>query len=82
MVKTRIPKMAGQESKRLQRVRLNTSFEFPTLKNVLLEAKRLKRPTGTNSNDARKFERITAQNTLNQRNRRKKINGNLSDFLN
>ncbi len=82
MVKARIPKMAGQESKRLQRVRLNTSFEFPTLKNVLLEAKRLKRPTGTNSNDSRKFQRITAQNTLNQRNRRKKINGNLSDFLN
>ena len=82
MVKTRIPKMAGQESKRLQRVRLNTSFEFPTLKNILLEAKRLKRPTGTNSNDSRKFERITAQNTLNQRNRRKRINGNLSDFLN
>ena len=82
MVKTRIPKMAGQESKRLQRARLNSSFEFPTLKNVLLEAKRLKRPRGTDSNDARKFERITAQNTLNQRNRRKRINGNLSDFLN
>ena len=81
MVKNRIPKMAGQESKRIQRVRLNSSVEFPTLKNILLEA-RLKRPRGTDSNDARKFERITALNTVNQRNRRKRINGNLSDFLN
>lgn len=67
MVKTRIPRMASQETVRLQRVRINSSFELPT-NTFLFE------------DNAR--QEVTRQNKARQQKHRASLSGNISSFMN
>lgn len=82
MVKSRIPRMAGQETKRLQRIRMNSSFEFPSLSNLLLE-NRLKSPKkgGSDSNNSQKEEIARSKTADRQRKHREKVKSNVSSYL-
>ena len=78
MVKTRLPKMAGQETKRLQRVRLNSSFE-PYYDNLLTESKRgpSAKSSLAQSTDSKQNKKDKAR--ARQAKRREKIANNIKE---
>ena len=80
MVKTRLPKMAGQETKRLQRVRLNSSFE-PYYDNLLTESKRgpSAKSSLAQSTDSKQNKKDKAR--ARQAKRREKIANNITEFI-
>ena len=80
MVKTRLPKMAGQETKRLQRVRLNSSFE-PYYDNLLIESNRGRSAKSSlaQSTDSKQNKKDKAR--ARQAKRREKIANNITEFI-
>ena len=80
MVKTRLPKMATQETKRLQRVRLNSSYD-PPLNRLILETKRGPSAKGSLAEDNETKKRKTKGAMLRQRKHRQKLEDNLSEFI-
>ncbi len=79
MVKSRIPKMASQETKRLQRVRINSSYE-PYYDNLILENKiGSRKMSKAKPND--KKEREKQQAKERQRRFRDRINSSITEFI-
>lgn len=80
MVRSRIPRMATQETKRLQRVRLNNSFE-PLGLNVILESRRGPSAKGSlaPTSDSRKRKKDGARQR--QRKYREKLDTNITEFI-
>lgn len=80
MVNNRVPKMAGQETKRLQRTRLNNSYEFPDT-NLILEDKKGPSAKGSKapSSNAKQNKKENARNR--QRRRQEKLKNNVTEFI-
>ena len=80
MVKTRLPKMAGQETKRLQRVRLNSSFE-PYYDNLLIESKRGPSAKSSLARSTDSKQNKTDNARARQAKRREKLANNITEFI-
>ena len=80
MVKTRLPKMAGQETKRLQRVRLNSSYE-PSYDNLLIESKRGPSAKSSLAQDRETKKKKTEGARDRQRKHRQKAKDSMMEFI-
>ena len=80
MVKNRVPKMPAQETKRLQRVRLNSSFE-PVSDNLILETKRGPSAKGSLAQDSETKKKKTEGARGRQRKHRQKAKDSMMEFI-
>ena len=80
MVKNRIPKMPAQETKRLQRVRLNSSYE-PSSDNFIIETKVGPSAKGSKAVSRETKQRNTEGAKNRQRKHRAKIDNDITEFI-